>query len=114
MCRRPFRTTVSPPGSEYVDAAFIEIDKGTEHLPTLLKKCREYESYRRQGVEQEHSDGAFPRVIWSMSADTEAKADRRREALRAAIAKDRNLPGDLFSVIAPDQLIEVMQKGGES
>ncbi|WP_245567323.1 replication-relaxation family protein [Nocardia vinacea] len=109
-----YAETATPPGSDYVDAAFIEIDMGTESIPTLIKKCREYESYRRQGIEQEHSAGAFPRVIWSMSADTEAKAERRCQALRDAITKDRALPDDLFQVIAPGELIQVMQKGGES
>ncbi|MGW4370105.1 replication-relaxation family protein [Nocardia takedensis] len=99
------------PGSEYVDAAFIEIDRGTESIPTLLKKCREYENYRRQGIEQERSDGAFPFVIWSMFADNEAKAERRRAALREVIAKDQSLPDDLFRVITPNQLIDTMQKG---
>lgn len=108
-----YAETASPPGSEYVDAAFIEVDKGTESIPTLLKKCREYEAYRRQGVEQDQSDGAFPFVIWSMSADTEAKAERRRTALREAIDRDRTLPADLFRVIAPEQLVHVMQKGAE-
>ncbi|MFB8276929.1 replication-relaxation family protein [Nocardia colli] len=106
--------TASPPGCEYIDASFIEIDMGTESIPTLIKKCREYESYRRQGIEQERSDGAFPHVIWSMTASSEAKADRRRFALRDAITKDRRLPGELFQIVAPDQLIALIQKGGES
>ncbi|WP_280377958.1 replication-relaxation family protein [Nocardia wallacei] len=108
-----YAETASPPGSEYVDAAFIEVDMGTESIPTLLKKCREYEAYRRQGIEQDRSDGAFPFVVWSMSADTEAKAERRRTALREAIDRDSGLPSHLFRVIAPDQLIPVMQKGTE-
>ncbi|MGV9751107.1 replication-relaxation family protein [Nocardia farcinica] len=108
-----YAETASPPGNEYVDAAFIEVDKGTESIPTLLKKCREYESYRRSGIEQDRSDGAFPFVVWSMSADTEAKAKRRRAALREAIDGDRRLPAHLFRVIAPDQLISVLQKGDE-
>ncbi|MGW5216351.1 replication-relaxation family protein [Nocardia sp. NPDC004085] len=108
-----YAETASPPGSEYVDAAFIEIDRGTESIPTLLKKCREYEAYRRQGLEQDRSDGAFPFVVWSMSADTEAKAKRRRVALRQAINGDGRLAAHLFRVIEPDQLIHVMQKGAE-
>jgi Replication-relaxation len=102
-----------PPGNEYVDAAFIEIDKGTESIPTLIRKCREYEAYRRSGIEQDQSDGAFPRVVWSMSAERAAKAERRRAALQDAIAKDRTLPDGLFQVIGPEQLIPVMQKGTE-
>ncbi|WP_084538012.1 replication-relaxation family protein [Nocardia puris] len=108
-----YAETATPPGSDYVDAAFIEIDMGTEHLPTLLKKCRDYESYRRQGIEQERADNTFPTVVWSMTADTEAKAKRRRAALRKAIAKDRHLPDGLFQIIAPHDLILAMQKGAE-
>ncbi|MEV0357656.1 replication-relaxation family protein [Nocardia sp. NPDC050697] len=104
----------SPPGSDNVDAAFIEIDRGTESIPTLLKKCREYESYRRQGIEQDRSDGAFPLVIWSMTAPTHARAERRRIALREAIRRDRSLPDGLFVAIAPEQLIQPLQKGTES
>ncbi|TLG09457.1 hypothetical protein FEK35_15135 [Nocardia cyriacigeorgica] len=104
-----------PPGSDFVDAAFIEIDRSTESIPTLLKKCREYELYRRQGIEQEHADGAFPRVIWSIAADDPDKAERRRIALQAAIRRDRTLPDDLFEVIAPPQLITTLiTEGGES
>ena len=108
-----YAETAHPPGSEYVEAAFIEMDRGTEHLPTLRKKCREYENYRRQGIEQERSDGVFPLVVWSMTADTEAKAERRRIALRGAIAADKTLKTDIFRVIAPEQLIATMQKGAE-
>ncbi|MGW4366306.1 replication-relaxation family protein [Nocardia takedensis] len=108
-----YAETATPPSSDYVDAAFIEVDRGTESIPTLLKKCREYESYRRQGIEQERSDGAFPFVIWSMSADSEAKAERRRIALREAIATDRVLKTAIFRVIAPEQLIHELQKGAE-
>ncbi|WP_228797526.1 replication-relaxation family protein [Nocardia cyriacigeorgica] len=108
-----YAEVATPPDSEYVDTAFIEIDKGTESIPTLIKKCREYEAYRRQGIEQESSDGAFPFVIWSMSADTEAKAERRRTALREAIDRDRTLSAALFRIIPPEQLIATMQKGAE-
>jgi hypothetical protein len=108
-----YAETVSPPGSEYVDAAFVEIDMGTESIPTLIRKCREYEAYRRSGTEQEASDGAFPFVIWSMAAKRPQDAQKRREALREAIDADRTLTVDIFRVIAPEQLTEVMQKGGE-
>ncbi|UGT62877.1 replication-relaxation family protein [Nocardia asteroides] len=109
-----YAETASPPGSDYVDAAFMEIDRGTESIPTLLKKCREYESYRRQGVEQDRNDGAFPRVVWVMTATTAEKAERRRTALQEAITKDRSLPDGLFVAIAPEQLVPLMQKGAES
>jgi hypothetical protein len=108
-----YAETASPPGSEYVDAAFIEIDKGTESIPTLIRKCREYEAYRRSGTEQDQSDGVFPFVVWSMDAKRPQDADKRRAALRAAIDADRTLTADIFRVTAPEQLTHVMQKGGD-
>ncbi|MFH5232452.1 replication-relaxation family protein [Antrihabitans spumae] len=101
-------------GSELVDAWFVEIDLGTESIPTVLKKCREYETYRRTGTEQERNDGAFPIVIWSMTARDLALAERRRTALRKGIAADRTLTDALFRIVAPDQLLPLIQKGGDT
>ncbi|MGW4842753.1 replication-relaxation family protein [Nocardia brasiliensis] len=107
-----YAETVASSDSEFEDAWFIEIDLGTESIPRLIKKCRDYEGYRRMGIEQERSDGAFPRVIWSLTAKDLAKAERRRVALREAIDRDRELPSELFHVIAPDELINLVAKGG--
>ncbi|BDT94158.1 hypothetical protein IFM12275_41340 [Nocardia sputorum] len=108
-----YAETASPPGNEYVDAAFIEVDKGTESIPTLIRKCHEYEAYWRQGIEQERN-GGFPLVVWSITAETPSKADKRRGALRRAIEKDRKLRPELFRIIAPIQLISTLQKGVEA
>ncbi|NKY27725.1 replication-relaxation family protein [Nocardia gamkensis] len=107
-----YAETACPPGNEYVDAAFIEIDKGTESIPTLIRKCHEYEAYWRQGIEQERS-GGFPLVVWSITAETLSKAEKRRDALRRAINQDRKLRSQLFRIIPPEQLVALMQKGGE-
>ena len=101
-------------GSEFVDAWFIEIDLGTESIPTVLKKCREYETYRRTGIEQDRSDGAFPIVVWSMTARDPDVAERRRTALREAIAADRTLTDALFRIVAPNQLLPLIKKGGDT
>lgn len=98
-------------GDDLVHAWFIEIDLGTEHIPTLLAKCREYETYRQTGIEQDRH-GGFPLVIWSITHPDPAKAARRRQALAAAIAADPRLPTQLFSIVAPDALLTVIQKGG--
>lgn len=94
-----------------VHAWFIEVDLGTEHIPTLLAKCREYEAYRQTGIEQDRH-GGFPIVIWSMTHPDSANAARRREALVKAIAADPRLPTALFRVINPAGLLAVIQKGG--
>jgi hypothetical protein len=96
---------------ELVRAWFIEIDLGTEHIPTLMTKCREYEAYRQTGIEQERH-GAFPLVVWSLAHPDPATAERRRHALAAAIDKDRHLPNALFRIVAPEQLLPLVQNGG--
>lgn len=96
---------------DLVCAWFIEVDRGTESIPTLLTKCREYEAYRQTGIEQDRH-GAFPLVIWSMTDPNAAKAARRRSALTEAIAADRTLPSALFRIVAPDQLVLLIQNGG--
>lgn len=103
-----FETTPTP-GSDFVDAWFAEIDLGHEGIPTLIKKCHEYEQYRRQGIEQE--DGGFPLVIWSLTHKDPAKAARRRTALQEAIHADRRLDPDMFRVAAPTQVVPIIQKG---
>ncbi|WP_100480003.1 replication-relaxation family protein [Mycobacteroides abscessus] len=95
---------------DLVHAWFLEIDLGTESIPTLLRKCRDYETYRRSGLEQDRH-GSFPLVIWSMTHHDPAKAQRRRQALAEAIAADRNLPDVLFRIVAPEQLLPLIQQG---
>ena len=87
--------TLSTP--EYDDHWYLEVDRGTEHLPVLLTKCRIYTAYKATGRAQtEH--GVFPRVLWVMPTQ------RRVERLTAAIHTDKALPNRLFTVITPDQL----------
>lgn len=102
--------TASTPGSEYVAPWFLEIDLGTESIPTLLKKCRDYESYRRTGIEQEQ--GGFPLVVWSMTHSDSSNAERRRTALREAIDRDHTLTPELFCIIAPEELVPLLAAGG--
>jgi hypothetical protein len=96
---------------DVVRAWFIEIDLGTEHIPTLLTKCREYEAYRQTGIEQDRH-GAFPLVIWSLMHADPAKAERRRQALADAIAADRILPSALFRIVAPEGVLRLIRSGG--
>jgi hypothetical protein len=98
---------------DLVHAWFIEVDLGTESIPTLIKKCHDYEAYRRIGIEQADG-GGFPVVIWRMTDPDPATAEQRQLALRESIASDRTLPDALFRVIAPDQLVPLLQRGGTS
>jgi len=57
---------------ELEHSAFLEIDRGTESVPTITRKCRVYASYWQSGIEQaEH--GVFPRVLWLASDDRSAQ-----------------------------------------
>lgn len=96
--------------AEFESHAFVEIDRGTEHLPTVLIKCRTYLQYRQTGIEQaEH--GVFPLAVWAVPDA------RRVEQLRAAIRQDQTLPDDLFTICTHEEALEVLttsliQKGG--
>lgn len=105
--------TAAGPHSDLVTAWFLEIDLGTESIPTLLKKCHDYQTYRQSGIEQDRH-GSFPLVIWSMTHPDPAKAQRRRHALTDAIAADRTLPDALFRIIAPEQLLPLLRQGAAS
>lgn len=70
---------------------FCEIDNGTEHLPAVIKKCRQYESYYQSGREQaEH--GVFPQVCWLV------RDEKRARSIRSAIDKEGRLTKALFVV----------------
>jgi len=56
---------------DYEDHWFCEIDRATESMPTLLKKCVQYEAYRRTGAEQDRL-GVFPLVVWVVPDDAQA------------------------------------------
>jgi Replication-relaxation len=58
---------------------FIEIDRATEHLPAVLRKCAVYERYYRTNTEQD-THGVFPKVMWATTTDTRADQIARRLA----------------------------------
>lgn len=81
---------------------FCEIDRGTEHLPALIRKCLLYESYYATGVEQA-IHGVFPRVCWLVP-------DARRAArLQRAVKKERRLTNALFVVATTNQALAVLE-----
>ncbi|MBV9919568.1 MAG: replication-relaxation family protein [Pseudonocardia sp.] len=90
---------------EFEDHWFIEADLGTEHLPTVIRKCRQYESYRRTGVEQ--ADGnVFPVVVWA--ATTPLRAEKLRRAIRA----QRTLDQALFRVCLLSGVADALAEAG--
>jgi len=80
---------------------FIEMDRATEHLPTVLRKCQRYRDYWRSGREAEHHE-VFPRVAWIVPDQ------QRATAIRAAIARCRSLEPALFVVATGDQAAAVL------
>ena len=71
---------------------FIEVDRASESLPVVVRKCRLYADYYQSGKEQAAQRRRFPRVCWVVPDEL------RAERLRQAIARDRTLPERLFVV----------------
>jgi hypothetical protein len=71
---------------------FVEVDRSSESLPTVLRKCQLYANYYQSGTEQARSGGVFPRVCWSVPDE------KRAERVRQIIESDRALPKRLFVV----------------
>jgi hypothetical protein len=83
---------------------FLEIDLGTEFKPTLIHKCRAYETYWRTGIEQQRS-GTFPLVAWVVPTE------QRRQELERAIGSARGLKRELFRVAEAQGLVELVAGG---
>ncbi|MBV9487422.1 MAG: replication-relaxation family protein [Frankiaceae bacterium] len=87
---KPDLTAVTATG-DFEDHWFFEIDRGTESLPTVARKCQQYERYRRSGQEQRHS-GVFPLVVWVVRDEV------RQAKVLTLIRATRHLDPDLFRV----------------
>lgn len=90
--------------ADFLDRHFIEVDLGTESLPTLLKKCQQYEDYRRAGVEQSRS-GSFPLVVW-LFVD-----ERRARTLETAVRRSSKLTAAMYRYATPNTLTDVLAGG---
>jgi hypothetical protein len=58
---------------------FVEVDLGTESVPTLAAKAKVYLAYWRSGQEQA-TNGVFPMVVWLTT--NQARAAQIHKALR--------------------------------
>ena len=65
---------------------FIEVDRASESLPTVLRKCRLYADYYQSGKEQAAHGGVFPRVCWIVPDEPRAERVRAAIAARPLIA----------------------------
>jgi Replication-relaxation len=82
---------------------FVEVDRASESLPVIVRKCRLYADYYQSGREQAAHGGVFPRVAW-VTPD-----ERRAVALRRAIGRDRSLPARLFVVTTSAQAVALLR-----
>jgi hypothetical protein len=94
---------------------FVEVDRGSESIPTVLRKCRLYTGYYQSGREQaEQGGGVFPRICWLVCDEQRAKRIRR------AIGR-AGFPDGLFAVTTetkalaalPDELVNSERMTGE-
>lgn len=90
--------------ADFEDHWFIEIDRATESLPTILKQCRLYEAYRRQGPELVDR-GVFPLVLWVVPHQT------RATKLQAALRSARGLDNGLFRVTTAESFVGAVVGG---
>lgn len=81
---------------------FIEVDRSSESLPVIVRKCRLYADYYQSGKEQAAHGGIFPRVCWIVPDEP------RAERLRQAITGDRRLPKRLFVVTISEHAVTVL------
>jgi hypothetical protein len=87
--------------ADYEDHWFIEVDRATESLPTLLGKCAQYEDYRRSG----QAGDVVPLVVWVVPDEGHAAK------LSAAISASRTLDPGLYRVCTLDSLPAVIGGG---
>lgn len=88
-------------GGDYEDCWFVEIDRGTESLPTLVRKCLQYEAYRRTGREQA-SLSTFPLVVWVLPHQA------RLDKLQDAVTRTRQLDASLFRLTTLERLAALL------
>ncbi len=92
---------------QFQDHWFVEVDRATESLPTVLRKCGQYATYQRSGREQ-HARGVFPYVLWVVP--TAARAGKLRAALRTA----RSINNGLHKVVLLAELVLLVLAAGDT
>jgi hypothetical protein len=82
---------------------FVEIDRATESLTVIRRKCHAYAGYYQSGIEQADG-GVFPRVCWVVPSAA------RAEALERLIESDGQLPAGLFVVTTADAAMAALRE----
>lgn len=88
---------------EFRDNYFLEIDRATENPARVVAKCRQYQQYRRTGLEQQTA-GAFPAVLWIVPHT------KRRDQLTQHI-REAQLTTGMFHVLTLNELPTVLRDG---
>lgn len=86
---------------DYEDHYFVELDRGTESIRTVLAKCAQYEAYRGSGREQA-AHGVFPLVVWSVPDD------KRRDRIQHELDSARDLDAGLFRVVTHERAVALL------
>lgn len=89
---------------DYEDRYFVEVDRDSENPARVIRKCWQYQQYRRTGQEQKQS-GIFPAVVWIVPHNT------RKQKLQTAIRDEPRLPRELFVVITIDEVTALIRDG---
>lgn len=84
---------------------WVEVDRDTEHLPAVVRKCAVYQRYYATGVEQA-AHGVYPLVVWSVPDD------RRADQIRRVIAAEPRLDDRLFTVVTNADALEPLVPPG--
>jgi hypothetical protein len=81
---------------------FIEVDRGSESLPVVIRKCQVYDAYYQSGKEKA-AHGVFPRVCWVVTNQG------RAERISSEIRRERRLLDRMFDVTTgPDVLASLV------
>ncbi len=89
---------------QYRDGYFLEIDRATENPARVIATCWTYQRYWRTGIER-RTTGAFPIVVWLVPSIG------RRDQLDRHLDAEPGLARELFLVITPDQLPDLIRSG---
>ena len=94
---------VTTTSDSFEDHWFFEVDLDTEPPSRIVRKCRQYETYRRTGLEQQRL-GVFPAVVWLVP--NEARRTQLVEHL-----KDAGLDQQLFVVATLEDIPSLITSG---
>lgn len=95
---------VSVAAGDYDYRWFVEVDRGSEHRPAIVRKCQAYAAYYASGREQARH-GVFPRVLWIAPHET------RAGWLREVTSSTAKVEGRLFVTCTADDAVTVLSGG---